>query len=39
MMENKEWPEMIEMIYLAFSRIFDGFMDFLNGILVKTLNN
>ena len=35
MMENKEWPEMIEMIYLAFSRIFDGLMDFFNGIFGK----
>mgnify|MGYP003300853377 CR=1 FL=1 len=35
MMENKEWPEMLETIYLAFSRIFDGLMDFLNGIFGK----
>lgn len=32
MMENKEWTVILETIYLAFSRIFDGLMDFINGL-------
>lgn len=27
-----EWPDMLEKIYLTFSRIFDGFIKFLDNI-------
>ena len=30
---DMEWTEMLEKIYLAFTRIFDGFFNFLNNIL------
>ena len=35
MFEDKEWSEILETIYLAFSRIADGFIEFLNGIFGK----
>lgn len=27
-----EWPKLVETIYLTFSRIFDGFLNFLNTV-------
>ena len=30
---DMEWTEMIEKIYLAFSRVFDRFFTFLDNIL------
>lgn len=27
-----EWAELVEKIYLAFSRIFDGFFNFLDSV-------
>lgn len=33
-----QWQELVEQIYLAVSRVFDGFFDFIDTILKKIRN-
>ncbi len=33
-----EWQELIEKIYLAVSRVFDGFFEFIDSIIKKIYN-